>query len=103
MGIREVEKAREEIIVLTMETSEELSQKDIEKLHHYWGHCSVEKLEILIKNSGSMNEGVKKHLESVKKECEACKVITNRRPRQILQCQEPQEKEPDCQHEPQGI
>ena len=82
--ISKVEKAREEIIVLTMETSEELSQKDVEKLHHFWGHCSVEKLEILIKNSGRMNEEVKKYLESVKKECDACKVITNRRPRQIV-------------------
>ena len=82
--IGKVEQAREEIICLSVEVSKELTLKEIEKLHHYWGHCSVEKLETLIKNSGRLNEDVKKYLASVKKTCEACKVITNRRPRQVV-------------------
>ena len=79
-----VEHAKEEIICLAAKASTELDLKDVEKLHHYWGHCSVEKLEILIKNSGKLTGDVKKCLATVKKNCVACKVITNRRPRQIV-------------------
>ena len=30
-------------------SSTDLNLKEVEKLHHYWGHCSVEKLEVLIR------------------------------------------------------
>ena len=59
----------------------ELSFENVQKLHHYFGHCSKEKLENLIKRAGKMSKGVKEFINNVYDNCEACNVITNRKPK----------------------
>ena len=66
--------------ILTLAATEDLDENKVKKLHHYWGHCSVEKLSTVIENAGKMTEDVKKHLQKVKENCESCKVIRNRTP-----------------------
>ena len=34
----------DEVICLAVAETEELTEKEIKKLHHYWGHCRVDKL-----------------------------------------------------------
>ena len=69
-----------ELLCLLNQNSEELTLKEIKKLHHYWGHASVEKLKVLIKSSGRLTEEVKRLLINVGNECESCKVNSNRKP-----------------------
>ena len=52
-----------------------LREKEIKKLHRYWGHCNTDKLNILIKNAGKLTEEVNALLEFVKRNCESCNVI----------------------------
>lgn len=73
-----------ETVCLAMTTMEELSEKDISKLHHYWGHCPAEKLEKLILNAGKMTDKIKAYLAKIKDTCESCRIFKNRRPRQVL-------------------
>ena len=67
-----------------MNTFKELSDKEVTKLHHYWGHCSVEKLGCLIQNAGRMTDQVKQSLDKIKKTCESCRVNKNRKLRQVV-------------------
>lgn len=53
--------------------SNSLNQKDINKLHHLFGHAHPDKLENLIRTSGRLNDNVKACLEKLK-DCEVCKI-----------------------------
>jgi hypothetical protein len=64
--------------------SEDLTLKEIHKLHHYWGHSNVDKFKVLIDNSGRLTDAVKKILTEVGRSCESCKVISNRKPTPIV-------------------
>ena len=60
---------------------DELSLKDVQKLHQYFGHVSRRKLEKLIKNSNKLTEGVKKHLDYIELHCKSCKFNQKAKPR----------------------
>ena len=57
-----------------------LSQKEIIKLHHFFGHCSRDRLRDLIKNANRMGPDTERHLDLVK-DCEVCKVESSKRPK----------------------
>jgi hypothetical protein len=71
-------------VCLAMSAMGELTEKEVLKLHHQWGDCRVEKLGTLIRNAGKMTQSVQKHLETVRRTCESCRVIKNRVPRQLV-------------------
>ena len=60
--------------------SDPLSEKEVVKLHHFWGHLHPDKLEKIIKASGKFNA---KTLEYIKKleDCEVCQVEARRAPK----------------------
>ena len=62
---------KEEVHCLVCDTKG-LSLKEVEKLHHYFGHVSVEKLEKLIKNADRLDDETKEHLREVKEKCTSC-------------------------------
>ena len=78
--IPKVEKDQEDILCLLNKTTEDLNLEEIKKLHHYWGHAHVEKLKILIKNSGRLTKQVENKLKEVGKSCESCRINSNRKP-----------------------
>ena len=57
----------------------ELTRKEIERLHHYFGHKNKQ-LGQLIKNSNRFNDEVKKYLEDVQSSCKSCKVNQKAKP-----------------------
>ena len=57
-----------------------LNQKDINKLHHLFGHAHPDRLEGLIKTAGRWNEKVKEMLKKVSN-CEVCKIEGRRIPK----------------------
>ena len=61
-------------------TSEMLNQKDINKLHHLFGHAHPDKLERLIKASKRWDNTVKEKLNKLLS-CEVCKVEGRRIPK----------------------
>ena len=61
-------------------TSEALNQKDINKLHHLFGHAHPDKLEKLIKTSNRWDNTVKEKLNRLFS-CEVCKVEGRRIPK----------------------
>ena len=60
--------------------NEPLTEKNIWKLHHYWGHVSPEKLAKLIKDAGRMDERTKVLVEKLA-ECSVCQLNDTRKPR----------------------
>ena len=74
----------DEVICLAVAETEELTEKKIQKLHHYWGHCRVDKLTKLIQDAGRLTKPVMASLEKLKESCESCRVLKNRIPRQVI-------------------
>lgn len=59
---------------------QELTLKEVEKLHHYFGH-RTDQLTQLIKNSNKYTDTVKKHLETVEINCQSCKMNQKAKPK----------------------
>ena len=59
----------------------ELSFKQLQKLHHVFGHTKVDRLEKLIKAAGKGTEQTKKSLEKIKSTCEACIKMAKTKPK----------------------
>ena len=74
----------DEVICLAVAETEELTEKKIQKLYHYWGHCRADKLMKLIQDAGRLTKPVMAHLEKLKESCEGCRVLKNRVPRQVV-------------------
>ena len=55
------------------DNSSELTRKDIIKLHHFFGHCTVQRLEKLIQKAGKWKPEHSKILEEISK-CQVCAV-----------------------------
>ena len=60
---------------------EPLSLKNIQKLHHYFGHIPKKKLQDLIEKANKLTDEVKKHIEHVELHCETCKKNQRAKPR----------------------
>ena len=57
-----------------------LNQKDINKLHHFFGHAHPSKLENLIRTSGRWNDNVRMMVDKLHS-CEVCKIEGRRVPK----------------------
>ena len=55
-------------------STQELNLKEIQKLHHYFGHIPKKKLEDLIQKANKLTDDVKRHLEYVELHCKSCKM-----------------------------
>ena len=60
---------------------EGLAYEEVEKLHHYFGHVSVNKLEQLIRNSNRLDEKTRGFINEVKEKCTSCKINKNSIPK----------------------
>ena len=58
-----------------------LSKKDINKLHHVFGHAGKDKLEALIKRAERWHGDIENYLQDIKKNCEVCKLEAKTSPR----------------------
>ena len=59
----------------------ELDYKQLQKLHHVFGHTKIDKLITLIKRAGKDSEVVQKNLEKIKSTCESCIKNSKSKPR----------------------
>ena len=75
-----VEKEQDDIFCLLNKITEDLNLAEIKKLHHYWGHAHIEKLKILIKNSGRLTKEVENMLKEDDRSCKSCRINSNRQP-----------------------
>ena len=66
------------------DTDAPLTLKDVEKLHHYFGHIPRKRLEDLIKKSDRLTDEVKKHLDHIELHCQSCKKSQQAKPRPFL-------------------
>ena len=57
-----------------------LTRKEVQKLHHVFGHANPDKLKEIIKNSGKYNEATMQAVEDLRN-CEVCQVENSRIPR----------------------
>ena len=59
---------------------EELTDANLDKLHHYWGHTSADKLSKLIQNAGKLSPETRQKLEKIRNSCTSCQLFRNRVP-----------------------
>ena len=71
----------EDCLVCNAEVTDELSLKDIKKLHQCFGHVSSRKLGDLIKDAGKLTDDVREKLLFVKNNCRSCVMNQNSKPR----------------------
>ena len=81
MDLQDHKKAEELITECLVATTDELTYKDIVKLHQIFGHVSIRKLEKLIGDSKKLTEEVKGFLRDVEEKCRSCKVHKKAKPR----------------------
>lgn len=75
------EEDRDDAIEQTLLAAEDLSVGDLRRLHHLYGHTSAEKLTKFLAKTGKISVEMKKTLENVAKNCEACVKTKRRSPR----------------------
>ena len=75
------QKKREEAIFAYAAASETVSMKDVEKLHHYFGHISTDRLYKLLQQAGKASGETKKQLEKIRSECIGCIRFANSAPK----------------------
>ena len=63
-----------EVVQCLICDKEGLSYEEVDKLHHYFGHVSVNKLEQLIKNSNRLDEKIRGFINEVKEKCTSCQI-----------------------------
>ena len=59
----------------------EMNYKQLQKLHHIFGHTSTNKLVTLIKRSGKFTKKIQGDLEHIRETCEACLKDQKKKPR----------------------
>ena len=62
-----------------LKPQKELEKNDVIKLHHYFGHCTADRLEKLIKNAGKWTSKIQGYLDEIRK-CQICAVEAKRKP-----------------------
>ena len=71
----------EKVYINDMKTKlKPLNKKEVDKLHHFWGHIHPTKLEKIVKNSGAFDETTIKHIRDLEN-CEACRLESRRPPK----------------------
>ena len=71
----------EEIVLHAIASSEELSYKQLQKLHHICGHTTADKLLNLIEKAGKLKDDTKAHLDKIKETCKSCRTNGSLPPR----------------------
>ena len=66
------------------DTDAPLTLKDVEKLHHYFGHIPRKRLEDWIRKSDRLTDEVKKHLGHIELHCQSCKKNQKAKPRPVV-------------------
>ena len=56
----------------------DLTRKDIIKLHHFFGHCTPQRLEKLVQKAGKWKPEHSKYLDEISK-CQVCAVEAKRK------------------------
>ena len=72
---------RNDCIQSVLVTSDKLSEKDLRKLHHYYGHTPAERLLSFLKKAGKDTDELKDVLNRIETSCEACIRTKNSKPR----------------------
>ena len=57
----------------------DLTKSDLIKLHHYFGHCTVDRLEKLVRRAGRWKPELNEYFEEIKN-CQVCAVEAKRKP-----------------------
>ena len=71
---------QEEVFVTNISSQAPLREKQVNKLHHFFGHVNAEHLRKLIRRADRYDEETKKAVDNLKN-CEVCKLEANRVPR----------------------
>ena len=79
VGVPKPDSAANAELCLVIQT-QEMSEANLQKLHHYWGHTSVEKLSKLIQGAGKLCDETKQRLEKIRSQCKSCQLYRNRIP-----------------------
>lgn len=79
VGVPKPESNADAELCLVVQT-EEMSEASLQKLHHYWGHTSVDKLTKLIQGAGKLCDQTKQRLAQIKSQCKSCQLYRNRIP-----------------------
>ena len=62
----------DEIVLHAVTSSNQLSYKDLQKLHHVCGHTADQKIIKLIEKAGRLDENTKPFLEKIHNDCKSC-------------------------------
>ena len=73
----------ETIFMCVLMKEKKLTLKEIELLHHQFGHGKGDKVAVFIVNAGKMTDEVKGFVKKVKEESEACKLDAKQKPLSI--------------------
>ena len=79
-SIKDGEK-KDDVISAYITSVEILTEKELKKLHHYFGHTSTERLLKLIEKTGRADSATKDHLEKIKQDCTSCLRFSNSAPK----------------------
>ena len=64
--------SEEEVSQCLVSSDKQLSRKDVQKLHHVFGHVSMKRLKELISKSNKMTDEVEGYLEEIQENCRSC-------------------------------
>ena len=68
----ESKEVEDEIILHTIDVSDELTYDELKKLHHLCGHTGSKRLEKLINQAGKMTSDTRDRLTKIQDSCDSC-------------------------------
>ena len=71
---------REELVMKVLVAANEIDIKGLKKLHHLYGHTSVDKLLKFLRKAGKETPDIKDQLLKIEKTCESCVKSKRRKP-----------------------
>ena len=75
-----VKSKKETEFMCLLVSEKELDKKEVEKLHHQYGHGKLDRVAKHIKNAGKMTESVQGWIDGIKARCLSCKLDQPRKP-----------------------
>ena len=75
------EEIRDEVVLAAMTEIDDLSEKELKKLHHIWGHTPAEKLLNFLEKAGRLSKETKQVVTKIAENCEGCKKNAKTKPR----------------------
>ena len=74
-------KERDTAVEQALLVEENIDEKTLKRLHHVFGHTSVEKLRKFVEKTGKLDQVTRKLLEKIGKNCDACIKCGRKKPR----------------------